>query len=102
MTEKRFIVVDDGFIKYIEDTTLTEDKHEGHINDTYELCEELNRLYEENKELKEENKELHRLNHEEVESWSDEKKQMIAEFSNLMFGDKINDKKQKNNWKNEH
>lgn len=54
MTEKRFIVVDDGFFKYIEDTTLIEDKHEGHINDAYELCRELNRLYEENQQLKDE------------------------------------------------
>ena len=65
MTEKRFIVIDDGFIKYIEDTTLTEDKHEGHINDAYELCKELNRLCEENQqykiltdELKKQNKKL--------------------------------------------
>ena len=52
MTEKRFIVVDDGFVKYIEDTTLIEDKHEGHINDAYELCRVLNRLCEENQQLK--------------------------------------------------
>ena len=55
MTEKRFIVIDDGFVKYIEDTTLIEDKHEGHINDAYELCRELNRLCEENQQLKEKN-----------------------------------------------
>ena len=61
MTEKRFIVIDDGFVKYIEDTTLIEDKHEGHINDAYELCRELNRLCEENQQLKKENHQLKQL-----------------------------------------
>ena len=62
MTEKRFIVVDDGFVKYIEDTTLIEDKHEGHINDAYELCRELNRLCEENQQYKILTDELKRQN----------------------------------------
>ena len=77
-------------------------KNNAYLQDIETFKEENTALKLENEWLKEENQELHRLNHEEVESWSDEKKQMIADFSNLMFGDKINDRKQKNNWKNEY
>lgn len=94
MTEKRFY-------KVLTDCVVQDTLNNELIRGS-RIANVMNALYEENKELKEENKELHRLNHEEVENWSDEKKQMIAEFSNLMFGDKINDKKQKNNWKNKH
>lgn len=48
----RFRVVDDGFVKYIEDTSLKEDKHEGNIYDAYELCRILNDLCEANRVLK--------------------------------------------------
>jgi hypothetical protein len=60
MAEK-YKVVDNGFFVYIEDTTLTEDKHEGAITEIYPLCKELNRLTEENKSLTEENKNLKEL-----------------------------------------
>ena len=52
MNEKRFEVIDDGFSKWIVDTTLTEDKHEGAIYTAYDMCRKLNELYEENERLK--------------------------------------------------
>ncbi len=52
MNEKRFEVIDDGFSKWIVDTTLTEDKHEGAIYTAYDMCRKLNELYEENEQLK--------------------------------------------------
>lgn len=58
MTEKRFEVIDDGFSKWIVDTTLTEDKHEGTLYDAYDMCHKLNELYEENKQLKKEKAQL--------------------------------------------
>lgn len=54
MAEKKYIVIDDGFTKFIEDTTLFEDKHEGHLYDAYEMCRELNKLSEENEQLRSE------------------------------------------------
>lgn len=54
MSEKRFEVIDDGFSKWIVDTTLKEDRHEGAIYTAYDMCRKLNELYEENKELKQE------------------------------------------------
>ena len=48
MTEK-WKLIDNDFALYIEDTTQTEDKHEGNINDIYELCNKLNE-YEQFKE----------------------------------------------------
>lgn len=54
MSEKRFEVIDDGFSKWIVDTTLKEDKHEGAIYTAYDMCRKLNELYEENRELKQE------------------------------------------------
>lgn len=58
MTEKRFEVIDDGFSKWIVDTTLTEDKHEGTLYDAYDMCYKLNELYEENEQLKKEKAQL--------------------------------------------
>ena len=52
MNEKRFEVIDDGFSKWIVDTTLTEDKHEGAIYTAYDMYRKLNELYEENEQLK--------------------------------------------------
>lgn len=52
MSEKRFEVIDDGFSKWIVDTTLTEDKHEGAIYTAYDMCRKLNELFEENEQLK--------------------------------------------------
>lgn len=54
MSEKRFEVIDDGFSKWIVDTTLKEDRHEGAIYTVYDMCRKLNELYEENRELKQE------------------------------------------------
>lgn len=58
MSEKRFKVIDDGFSKWIVDTTLTEDKHEGAIYTAYDMCHKLNELYEENEQLKKTNEKL--------------------------------------------
>ena len=52
MNEKRFEVIDDEFSKWIVDTTLKEDKHEGAIYTAYDMCRKLNELYEENEQLK--------------------------------------------------
>lgn len=51
--KQKYEVIDNGFHLYIEDTTLTEDKHEGRITDIYQLCRELNRLTEENERTEE-------------------------------------------------
>lgn len=58
MTEKRFDVIDDGFSKWIVDTTLTEDRHEGTLYTAYDMCHKLNELYEENEQLKKEKAQL--------------------------------------------
>ena len=58
MSDKRFEVIDDGFSKWIIDTTLKEDKHEGTIYTAYYMCRKLNELYEENEQLQIENKRL--------------------------------------------
>ena len=52
MSEKRFEVIDDGFSKWIVDTTLKEDKHEGAIYTAYDMCRKLNELFEENEQLR--------------------------------------------------
>ena len=52
MSEKRFQVIDDGFSKWIIDTTLKEDRHEGTLYTAYDMCRKLNELYEENEQLK--------------------------------------------------
>ena len=52
MNEKRFKVIDDNFSKWIVDTTLKEDKHEGAIYTAYDMCHKLNELYEENERLR--------------------------------------------------
>ncbi len=57
-TEKRFDVIDDGFSRWIVDTTLTEDKHEGTLYDAYDMCHKLNELYEENEQLRKYNRQL--------------------------------------------
>ena len=54
MNEKRFEVIDDGFSKWIVDTTLKEDRHEGTIYTAYDMCRKLNELYEENEQLRKE------------------------------------------------
>jgi len=51
MTE-RYNLVDNGYLLYIEDTTLTEDKHEGHMDELYQLCRKLNEYDKENQKLK--------------------------------------------------
>ena len=51
MTEKRFIVYDDGFSKHIEDTYYTEDKHEHNLYDIWEMCHKLNELSEKEEQL---------------------------------------------------
>ena len=52
MSEKRFKVIDDDFSKWIVDTTLKEDKHEGAIYTAYDMCRKLNELFEENEQLR--------------------------------------------------
>lgn len=54
MSDKRFQVIDDGFSKWIIDTTLKEDRHEGTLYTAYDMCYKLNELYEENEQLKSE------------------------------------------------
>ena len=58
MAEKRFDVIDDGFSKWIVDTTLKEDRHEGTLYTAYDMCHKLNELYEENMQLKKEKAQL--------------------------------------------
>lgn len=60
MTEnKRYILKGtDDFFQHIEDTTLTEDKHEGTIYDIYQVVDRLNEQDERIKELESENKML--------------------------------------------
>ena len=58
MTEKKFDVIDDGFSKWIIDTTLKEDRHEGTLYTAYDMCHKLNELYEENEQLRKHNKQL--------------------------------------------
>ena len=58
MSEKRFKVIDDAFSKWIVDTTLKEDKHEGAIYTAYDMCRKLNELCEENRQLKKEKAQL--------------------------------------------
>ena len=52
MSEKRFKVIDDDFSKWIVDTTLKEDKHEGTLYTAYDMCRKLNELFEENEQLR--------------------------------------------------
>lgn len=60
MTEnKRYIVKGtDDFFQHIEDTTLTEDKHEGAIYNIYQVVDRLNEQDERIKELEKENETL--------------------------------------------
>ena len=53
INKNRYKVIDNNFDLHIEDTTLTEDKHEGNIYDIYELCTLLNVYYSEREFLKE-------------------------------------------------
>ena len=53
MTEKRYIVKgSDDFFLHIEDTTFTEDKHEGSIYNIYQVVRRLNEQEELIKRLK--------------------------------------------------
>lgn len=57
MTKKRYIVQgSDDFFLHIEDTTLTEDKHEGAIYNIYQVVDKLNEQNEQIEELEERNK----------------------------------------------
>lgn len=58
MSEKKFDVIDDGFSKWIIDTTLKEDRHEGTLYTAYDMCHKLNELYEENEQLRKYNRQL--------------------------------------------
>ena len=58
MKDGKYEVVDNGYVKYIRDATLTEDKHEGVITNLYQLCNLINTLIDENQQLKRENKKL--------------------------------------------
>lgn len=66
INKERYRVIDNGFIVHIEDTTLTEDKHEGYINDIYQLCNLLNVYYSEREFLKECLKEYTSINLEQL------------------------------------
>lgn len=58
MKEGKYEVVDNDYVTYIRDATLTEDKHEGVIINLYQLCNLINTLIDENQKLQEENKKL--------------------------------------------
>ena len=60
MTEKKRYIVkgSDDFFLHIEDTTLTEDKHEGAIYNIYQVVRRLNEQDKQIKKLESENKML--------------------------------------------
>ena len=60
MKEGRYEVIDNDYVTYIRDVTLTEDKHEGVIINLHQLCNLINTLIDENQKLQEENKKLKR------------------------------------------
>lgn len=60
MKDGKYEVVDNGYVKYIREATLTEDKHEGAITNVFQLCNLINTLIDENQKLKAENKSLKR------------------------------------------
>lgn len=49
---------DDDFSKWIVDTTLKEDRHDGTLYTAYDMCHKLNELYEENEQLRKYNGQL--------------------------------------------
>lgn len=60
MKDGKYEVVDDDYVMYIRDATLTEDKHEGAITNVFQLCNLINTLIDENQKLRAENKNLKR------------------------------------------
>lgn len=58
MKDGKYEVVDNDYVTYIRDATLTEDKHDGAIINVYQLCNLINTLVDENQKLKKENKNL--------------------------------------------
>jgi hypothetical protein len=60
MKEGKYEVVDNGYVKYIREATLTKEEHEVAITSVYQLCSLINILVDENQKLKQENKELKR------------------------------------------
>ena len=61
MNEKRFIVIDDNFSRWVVDTSLKEDKHEGTLYKVYDMCNKLNELVEENEHLRQVNNDFEKL-----------------------------------------
>ena len=61
MNEKRFIVIDDNFSRWVVDTSLKEDKHEGTLYNVYDMCNKLNELVEENEHLRQVNNDFEKL-----------------------------------------
>ena len=89
MTEKRYSLVyyaDKGGAFIRDNKNSIEWYHDSRAS-LLEIVDKLNELAEENKELKEENQELLSLIQEDVESWSDEKKQALCDMSNAILGD---------------
>jgi hypothetical protein len=58
MKDGKYEVVDNGYVKYIREATLTKEEHEVAITSVYQLCGLINILVDENQKLKQENKEL--------------------------------------------
>ena len=73
---KRYIIVGtDDFFQHIEDTTFTEDRHEGAIYNIYQVVRRLNEQEKRIQELEKENKQLQieiMGQSEEIEILSDE------------------------------
>ena len=89
MTENRYVIEEIGnMFRVLKDNEPLTTKFENcDKQDVTNLIAELNELAEENNELKEENKELFGLLQEDVDSWSDEKKQILSDMSNAILGD---------------
>ena len=58
MKDGKYEVVDNGYVKYIREATLTEKEHEVVITSVDQLCTLINTLVDENQKLKQENKEF--------------------------------------------
>lgn len=79
MSEKRFIVIDNDFSKWVEDTTYKEDKHEGTLYDVYDMCRKLNELVDKLNSLADENEQLkkaEKINMEYAEQIVEENKKL--------------------------
>lgn len=63
LTKRYILKGSDDFFQHIEDTTLTEDKHEGTINDIYQVVNRLNEQEEQIQELELKNKQLKQGKH---------------------------------------